>query len=291
MPITGVGPPLATPFDDAGDVDVTALGDLVDWVAPHVDFLVPCGSNGEVAKLTPDERARVIEVVVDAADVPVLAGTGTPGLAPTVEATRRAADAGADAAMVVTPYYHDHDQETFERYYRQVADAAPVPVYLYSVPAYTGVALAPETVGALASHENVGGMKDSSGDLAAFQRVRDRTPAGFSLLVGSGALLAPALDAGADGGVLTLANVVPEVATVYERHAAGDLEGARALNRALVELNHAVTAQFGIAGLKAAMRARDVPAGRPREPTRTLSAADREVIEDRVDAALASLEE
>lgn len=289
MELTGVGPPLATPFEATGSVDEEALRDLVEWVTPHVDFLVPCGSNGEAAKLTADERARVIEVVADVADVPVLAGTGTPGLEPTLAATRRAVEAGAEAAMVVTPYYHDHDQATLARYYREVADAASVPVYLYSVPAYTGVRLEPETVGDLAGHGNVAGMKDSSGDLAAFQRIRDRTPADFDLLVGAGGLLAPALDAGGDGGVLALANVVPEVTAVSDRHARGDLEGARALNRPLVDLNHAVTARFGVAGLKAAMRHRGAPAGRPREPARDLSPADREALADRVDAALAAL--
>ncbi len=289
MSLTGVGPPLATPFDAAGDVDAEALADLVGWVEPHVDFLVPCGSTGEVAKLDDAERARVIETVADAADVPVVAGTGTPGLAPTLSATRRAAEAGADAAMVVTPYYREHDQATLERYYTDVADAAPLPVYLYSVPAYTGVALEPETVASLSDHANVAGLKDSSGDLAALQRCRDRTADDVSLLVGHGGLLAPALDAGADGGILALANVVPAVAAVHDRHARGDRASARALNRELVELNHAVTEGFGIAGLKAAMRARGAPAGRPREPASRLSAADRERVEALVDAATAAL--
>lgn len=272
MDLHGVGPPLATPFETDGSIDEAALADLVGWMAPHVDFLVPCGSNSEAAKLTLDERTRVVDVVADAADVPVLAGTGTPGLAPTVAATRQAADAGADAALVVTPYYHHHDQATMLDYYRSVADVSPVPVYLYSVPAYTGVRLGPETVGSLAEHPNVAGMKDSSGDLSAFQRIRDRVPDDFDLLVGSGGVLAPALDAGGDGGVLALANVAPDgSAAVYDRHARGEDEAARGLNRALVELNHAVTAEYGIPGLKAAMRQRGAPAGRPRDPYRQLT--------------------
>jgi 4-hydroxy-tetrahydrodipicolinate synthase len=269
----GVGVPLATPFDDAGDVDHDALEALVAWVTDNgVDFLVPCGSNSEAELLTAGERAAVLETVVDAAPdgVPVLAGTGHPGLRETLEATRAAADAGADGALVVTPFYYDHDTDDVAAYYRAVADESPLPVYLYSVPKYTGVALDPRTVESLATHPNVAGMKDSTGDVGTFQRLRRVTAdADFDLFVGSGGVFAPALDAGADGGVLALANVVPGRAKeIAELHVAGNDEAARALNRRLVELNHAVTAEYGVPGLKAAMRTRDVDAGTVRSPHR-----------------------
>ncbi|MFC3477491.1 dihydrodipicolinate synthase family protein [Halobacterium litoreum] len=276
--MNGLGVPLATPFDDAGDVDHGALADLTAWVTDRgVDFLVPCGSNSEAELLTAEERAAVVETVADAAPdgVPVLAGTGSPGLRETLDATERAADAGADAALVVTPFYYDHDDADVEAYYREVADASPLPVYLYSVPKYTGHALAPSTVAALADHPNVAGMKDSTGDLGGFQRLRERTAdADFDLLVGSGSVFAPALDAGADGGVLALANAAPERASeIWDAHAAGDDERARAVNRDLVELNHAVTAGHGVPGLKAAMRSRGAPAGAVRSPHRPVPEA------------------
>jgi len=268
--MNGTGLPLATPFAN-GYVDHDALRALVAWVeARGVDFLVPCGSNSEAPLMTPEERAGVVETVCEAASIPVLAGTGHAGYEPAVDATRRAADAGADAALVVTPYYFDHDQPTLEAHYEDLADASPIPVYLYSVPVYTGIRLEPETVGRLAGHPNVGGMKDSSGDLGTFQRIRARTEdANFDLLVGSASVYAHALDAGGDGGVLALANVVPDRAgEIYERHANGDHAGARALNRDLLELNRAITTVYGIPGLKAAMHARDAPAGDPRRPHR-----------------------
>jgi len=276
VPMDGLGVPLATPFDDADDVDHDALADLTAWVTDRgVDFLVPCGSNSEAELLTADERAAVVETVADAAPdgVPVLAGTGSPGLRETLAATERAADAGVDAALVVTPFYYQHSDADVEAYYREVADASPLPVYLYSVPKYTGHALSPSTVGALADHPNVAGMKDSTGNLGTFQRLRDRTAdADFELLVGSGSVFAPALDAGADGGVLALANVAPERASeILNAHADGDDDRARALNRDLVELNHAVTAEHGVPGLKAAMRSRDAPAGTVRSPHRPVS--------------------
>jgi len=266
----GVGPPLVTPFRENGDIDHERLRELVGWVEERgVDFLVPCGSNSEAELMTAGERERVIETVVEAASVPVLAGTGSPGLRETRQATAAAAEAGADAALVVTPFYYDHDQETLAAYYRELAGAASVPIYLYSVPPYTGVRLAPETVGELASHSGIAGMKDSSGDVGAFVRTQNRVDGDFDMLVGSGAVVAQALDAGAAGGVLALANVTPEGASaVFETHQDGDAGRARALNADLVELNHAVTAEYGIPGLKWAMRERGAPAGYPRSPHR-----------------------
>jgi 4-hydroxy-tetrahydrodipicolinate synthase len=287
----GTGLPLATPFTAAGDLDLAALRDLVGWVeARGIDFIVPCGSNSEAPLLTPDERALVVETVCGAASVPVVAGTGFPGFDATREATELAADVGADGALVVTPHYFTHDQATLAAYYRDLADDAPIPIYLYSVPKYTGMSLAPETVGDLAAHEAIVGIKDSSGDLATLQRTLAATPEDFAVLCGSGGVYAHALDAGAVGGVLALANVVPEYASaVYERHA-DDPEAARELNRRLVDLNRAITAEYGIAGLKAAMRARGAPAGHPRRPHRPLDHDARRAVEalvEDVEAALA----
>lgn len=265
----GVGPPLVTPFTRDGSLDEDALRSLVGWVeARGVDFLVPCGSNSEAPLMAPAERERVVEVVCDAASVPVLAATGYAGSAQTRAATAHAANAGADAALVVTPYYYPHDQDSLADYYRELADVADLPVYLYSVPAYTGVRLEPETVSGLAGHPNVAGIKDSSGDLEAFQRIeRTTADASFAPLIGAGGVLASALDLGATGGVLALANVAPGAcAEVYDRHRAGDAVAARERNRALVELNRAVTTRYGVPGLKAAMRERGAPAGTARRP-------------------------
>jgi dihydrodipicolinate synthase/N-acetylneuraminate lyase len=271
----GVGPPLVTPFTEDGTLDEPSLRDLVDWVQSRgVDFLVPCGSNSEAELMTAAERARTVEVVADAADVPVLAGTGHPGFAETRAATADAAAAGADAALVVTPFYYNHDEDGLVAYYEDLADVADIPVYLYSVPVFTGTKLSPEAVARLATHPNVAGMKDSSGDLEAVLRTRRRTAdADFDLLVGSGSILAYALAAGADGGVLALSNVAPGASSrVFQRFADGADGGARDLNDALVDLNYAVTAQYGIPGLKAAMRHRGAPAGYARRPHRPASA-------------------
>lgn len=267
----GTGVALVTPFTTGGDVDEAALTALVgELETDGVDFIVPAGSTGEAPLLSLDEQARVVSLVADASTVPVLAGTGQPGWRGTERATVRAAAAGADAAMVVTPYYYDHDQATLTAHYRDLADAVDLPVYAYSAPSKTGVAVEPETAAQLASHPNLVGMKDSSGDLDQLQRsVAATADEPFELLIGHGGLFAHALEMGAVGGVLSLANVAPGlVSEVFDRHDGGDDEGARRLNRELIELNRAVTAQFGVPGLKAAMRLLGLPAGYSRAPYR-----------------------
>ena len=287
----GTGVPLVTPFSADGEIEEATLADHVAWVLEQgVDFLVPCGSTSEAELLTVAERALVTESVVDAApdDVPVLAGTGHPGFEETMEQTRRAADAGADAALVVTPHYYHHDQAALEAYYRDLADDAPLPIYLYNIPSFTGVNLEPATVEALADHSNVHGMKDSSGDLERFQRYRSATSdSDFALFVGGGGIYAPALDAGGDGGILAVANVVPERASeIYRFHRGSKDAATREANQRIVDLNHAITTEYGVPGLKAAIRARDRSAGRARRPFRPVDTDAERTIHALVDEAL-----
>lgn len=284
----GTGVALVTPFTASGDVDEPALEDLVrELESRGVDFVVPAGSTGEAPLLSPVEQTRVIGVVADAASVPVLAGTGQPGLRRTVSTTDAAAEAGADAALVVTPYYYSHDQAALSGHYRELADAVQLPVCLYSIPSRTGVALEPGTVAELAAHPNIVGLKDSSGDLERFHRTVTLTAdEEFSLFVGHGGLYAHALEMGATGGVLALANVAPERASaVYDHHAAGEAAAARDVNGTLVELNRAITARFGVAGLKAAMRLRGLPGGHVRAPHRPVDDGVEAELERLVQAA------
>jgi 4-hydroxy-tetrahydrodipicolinate synthase len=270
MHISGIGPPLVTPFDEHGDVDYDRLRELVGWVQTRgVDFLVPCGSTSEAELLTASERARVIETVVESASVPVIAGTGHPGLRETLASTRAAHEAGADAALVVTPFYYEHDQEQLAAYYREVADASPLPVYLYAVPVYTGIELDPDTVGELSDHPNIVGLKDSSGSLGALARHRRRTDDAFTLLAGSADLLASGLTLGTDGGILAVANLRPDLAAEAVASQGSDPGRSRALTADLGEFHTAVF-EHGIPGLKWAMRERGAPAGFPRSPHRPL---------------------
>ena len=284
MHLSGVGPPLVTPFDEDGDVDHDRLRELVAWVETRgVDFLVPCGSTSEAELLTAGERARVVETVVEAASVPVVAGTGHPGLRETLTSTRAAHEAGADAALVVTPFYYEHDKERLAAYYRELAEQSPLPVYLYAVPTYTGVELDPDTVGDLATEPGIVGLKDSSGSLGALARHRRRTGGEFTLLAGSADLLASGLAHGADGGILAVANLYPELAVEVVEQQVDDPERARNLTAELGEYHAAVFAQ-GVPGLKWAMRERGAPAGYPRSPHRPLDDEARDSLRSALDA-------
>lgn len=283
----GTGVPIVTPFTNEKEVDAEKLRSLVSQVInAGIDFIVPCGSNGESELMTMEERTAVIKTVVDESSVPVLAGTGHPGFAETNKQTELAAEAGADAALVVTPYYYTHDQTTLEAYYHEVADNSSIPIYLYSAPSKTGVKLAPETVGSLSAHGNIVGMKDSSGDLVSFIQEEKFTDEEFELFIGNGSLYAQGLDAGATGGILAVANVIPELVTdIHDEYRNGNQSSAHNLNSDLVDLNQAITAHYSVPGVKEAMKTRNFPAGDIRSPFTAIEDGARRELEDLVTAA------
>jgi len=284
----GTGVPLVTPFDERGDVDESKLADLVEWVETRgVDFIVPCGSNSEAELMTAEERARVVEIVVESASVPILAGTGHPGLRESTIQTEMAASVGADAALVVTPFYFSHGQDDIAAYYEKLAGLVSIPVYLYSVPKFTHVSLDPDTIVGLSDNENIKGMKDSSGDSDLFrQEVNLTREKDFDMLVGAGGIYAQALEMGAAGGVLALANIAPEKCSeIYDLYKKGDKEGAKILNDGLAELNRGVTGTYGISGLKAAMEMRGAPAGFSRSPHRGVGGVEKEALQNLLEGA------
>ena len=284
----GTGVPLVTPFDERGDIDESKLAELVGWVEEKgVDFIVPCGSNSEAELMTAEERARVVEIVVESASVPILAGTGHPGLRESTIQTELAASAGADAALIVTPFYFSHSQEDMVIYYKKLAELISIPVYLYSVPKFTHVSLEPDTIAELSDDENIKGMKDSSGNSDLFQQEVEVTKEKeFDMLVGAGGIYAQALEMGATGGVLALANIAPEKCSeIYQLYKKGDSENAKILNDELVELNRGVTGTYGISGLKAAMEMRGAPAGFSRSPHRGVGGAEKEGLKNLLDEA------
>ncbi|MFC4544714.1 dihydrodipicolinate synthase family protein [Halosolutus amylolyticus] len=210
--LRGITCPLVTPFDD-GAIDEAALADLLDHLETGgIDAVFPCGTTGEFPSLTPAERLDVIERTVERADVPVVAGAEATSVAETIDAVENAASVGADAAAIVAPYFTTaNDPAGNRRFFEAVLDAASIPVLLYNIPQCTGQRIDPKTVAAVADHEQALGIKDSSGDLAYFLSVLERTPEDFLCLQGFDALLVPSLRMGADGGINALSQVVPAV--------------------------------------------------------------------------------
>jgi len=281
MNLSGVYPPIATPFAD-DEIDYTGLRRNVGrWMATGLRGLLALGSNGEAAFLDEDESERIVATV--RADVPrdrvLLAGAGRQSTRATIAAVKRAAGAGADAVLVLTPFYFKArmTHEALVDHYRAVADASPVPVLLYNFTSVTGLNMSLETVAALSAHPNIIGMKDSNGDVAQVAGIVARVPADFTLLVGSAGTLHPSLLAGAAGAIVAVANVVPDVCVrLFELARAGRHDEARRLQECLTPLALAVTREFGVAGLKAAMEIAGYVGGPVRLPLRPVGTDERE---------------
>jgi 4-hydroxy-tetrahydrodipicolinate synthase len=227
---------LVTPFTSDGAIDETAFRRLVRWqVMAGIDGLVPCGTTGESPTLSTAEREWIIgttvEVVAERASrdrIPVIAGTGTNDTAATIAATRRAAELGADAALVVAPYYNRPDARMLEAHFRTVADAGDLPIVVYNVPSRTGANVDAATFLRLAEHPRVIGIKEASGNLEQIARICRERPRDVAVLAGDDAWTLPLLAMGGDGVVSVAANEIPgELVALCAAATAGDWEAAR----------------------------------------------------------------
>ena len=290
--LPGIYPPIATPFKD-GEVDYAGLAHNVRrWMGTGLRGLLALGSNGEAAFVDEDEAERVIATVRDGVprDRVLLAGSGRQSTRATIAATKRAAKAGADAVLVLTPFYFKAQMtpDALADHYRAVADASPVPVLLYNFTAVTGLNMTPDTVAALSAHPNIAGLKDSNGDVGQVAAVVARAPGDFTVLVGSAATLYPAMTVGAAGGIVAVANVVPDVCVrLYDLVRAGKHDEARLLQRRLTPLANAVTGGYGIAGLKVAMEIAGYAGGEVRRPLRPAKPEARGALQRLLDELLA----
>ncbi|MBW8005659.1 MAG: dihydrodipicolinate synthase family protein [candidate division NC10 bacterium] len=271
-PIRGVIPPVITPFTQTGEVSYKALvANLGQWNRTALAGYLILGSNSEFVYLSEEEKIRVLEVAREhiPADKVMIAGTGCEATEATITLTRRAAALGADFVMVVTPGYYKPlmRPRILIEHYRRVADASPIPVFLYNVPPFTGVVIDPRTVAQLAEHGNIVGMKDSAGNLAVFAEYVRQSPPEFLLFVGAGPVFLPALSLGARGGILAIANCAPEAClALYSLFQEGKLHEAREQQLTLLPAIEAVTTRFGIGGLKVAMDMLGYEGGWPRAP-------------------------
>lgn len=203
------------------------------------------------------------------ADRAFIVGAGQQSTTGTIREIAKAAAGGADAVLVITPNYYRSaiTQDALVSYYTSVADAAIVPVLLYSMPALTGIKIDPETIARLSEHTNIIGVKDSSNDLAAFKQTVALCPAEFAVMTGNGTVFLDALEAGATGAILAVGCVVPELCVeIFRSFKAGELEHARNLQDKLTPLAAAVTTRFGIGGLKAALDFAGYRGGEVRAP-------------------------
>jgi 4-hydroxy-2-oxoglutarate aldolase len=269
--VRGVFTPVVTPFRPDGKVDTEAFEANLDLYAEHdLAGALVLGSNGEAASLDEGEKLALVGIARARLDRRVLlVGAGLESTRATIALVRKAADLGADAALILTPHYYKSQMtaEALARHFEAVADTSPIPILLYSVPAFTGIPWPAGLAEKLSAHPNVAGIKESSGDIGLLGRLRAATPETFAVVSGSAPTFYPALCVGASAGVLAVACCVPRtVAALYRAHEVSDHARARSLQQAIMPLAVAVTAGHGVAGLKAAMDAAGFRGGVVRSP-------------------------
>jgi len=281
--LNGIFPPIPTPFEN----DVVAYHHLAanvqKWNTTGLSGYVVFGSNGEYPYLSLEEKLKVIETVRKEAksDMPVIAGSGCESTWETIQLTNQCAKAGAQAALVVTPHYYGGKMtdEALFHHYNRVADETTIPIILYNVTKFTHINLSPKLAGELSEHENIIGIKGSSGNISQLGQYLNLALPSFSVLVGTAGALKGALDLGCDGGILALANIAPKICVdIYKFVLNGDHKAAVNLQMRMIPVNDAVTNYYGVAGLKKALDLMGYFGGSPRSPLLPLASSASEKI-------------
>lgn len=254
----GMASALITPMNESG-VDFEAFGRFIDFqIENGINALVAVGTTGESATLEPAEKREVIRFAVEraAGRVPVIAGTGGNNTAHVLESTKAACELGADAVLVVTPYYNKATQNGLIAHYTAVADASSVPVILYNVPGRTGCNLLPKTVAKLAEHPNIVGIKEAAGNMAQVVELISLCGDKIDVYSGEDALTVPMLAMGAAGTISVVSNVVPKLAiSMTDAFFAGDIKGAAAMQCKLLPLIKTLFSEVNPIPAKAAVSA------------------------------------
>ena len=278
---SGIFAPIATPFLDNQIAWDKLEENMGKWAAAGLAGVVVLGSNGEFKLLSQKEKEELMAFVCRhiPRGMKVMAGTGCESTDDTIALSHRAAELGVDAVLVVTPNYYKacYTPVALKQYFTELADAVSVPVMLYNMPGNTGINMDSKLMSALSAHPNIVGVKDSSGNIVQIGETIASSPDDFAVFAGSASFLLPSLSLGAVGATAALANVLPqECVALYNHFKAGRLEEARRLQLQVLEINRAVTARWGPAGLKTAMDLVGYYGGPPRRPILPLTGEERE---------------
>jgi 4-hydroxy-tetrahydrodipicolinate synthase len=234
---------LITPFRN-GEFDEQAYRDLIEWqISSGTDGLVPCGTTGESATLSHDEHHRVVEVCIDAVEgrVPVIAGAGSNSTREALRLTRHAKEAGADGALLITPYYNKPTQEGLYRHYSHIAANVDIPIVMYNVPSRTGTNLLPETVARLAEVPNIVGVKEATADMRQVSRIVQLCGDSVAVVSGDDFTVLPLLAVGGKGVISVVSNIAPaDMAALVDSFFEGNLEKAAELHHRLSPLADAM---------------------------------------------------
>ena len=279
----GVFPPITTPFVNGKVAYDKLASNIKRWSLTGLKGFVVLGSNGEYVSLSEEEKRTVVDTVVQSAaeEMLIIAGTGCESTAETLRLTEDCAKLGAHAALVVTPHYYAGrmGEAALVKHYSEVADHSPIPILVYNVPKFTHINLATAIVAGLSEHPNIIGIKDSSGNVIQLGELLNAVAQDFNVLVGTAGVLFSGLTIGCVGGVCALANVAPEQCVkIYNLVRQGNFEAARDLQLKMLPVNQAVTAVYGVPGLKAAMDMLGYFGGDPRLPLLPSSQQERSEI-------------
>jgi 4-hydroxy-tetrahydrodipicolinate synthase len=276
----GVFPAIITPFNEDLSLDEEGLKRNVEYLnKTGIAGIVPCGTTGESATLTMAEHKRVVEIVVENSRVPVIAGTGSNNTREAVELTCHAAEAGADAALLITPYYNKPNDRGMFEHFKTVAEKCDIPIVLYNVPKRTGIDLKPELVAKLSRIKNIVAIKEASGSLPQLSQIIEQTRGSdFSVLCGDDDLTLPAMALGAQGVISVVANVAPrKTVAMVDAMFKGDLDRARSLHYELAPLVRAMFLETNPIPVKSAQKYLGLAGGPLRLPLAEM-APDKEKI-------------
>ena len=269
--LSGIYPTIPTPFFRNGAIDLARLRRNLLRNSDYCSGYVLQGSNGEFVFLDQGERISLVNearAVIPSSHL-LIVGSGMESTRGTIDLTKRIADAGADIVLVLTPHYFSSSMTfaSLESYYLQIASESPVPILIYSAPIFTFLDLSLEVIKVLAQHNNIIGIKESSGDVRKINNLVRNTPDGFEVLTGSTSQFLAGLNAGAVGGILALANIAEEpLSELFEAFTKGEMERAEEIQRHLIPATKALKKHCGVAGLKAALEMIDNCGGEVRSP-------------------------
>lgn len=275
---------IVTPFTD-GRINEKGLTDLIEFQLTNgTHGIVPCGTTGESATMSHAEHHRVVELTIKtvAGRRPVLAGTGSNSTSETIELTRHAKEAGADGALIITPYYNKPSQEGLYQHFKAVAEAVDLPIIMYNVPSRTGVNMLPATVARCAAIPNIVGIKEATGDLNQVSEVIRLCPDGFSVMSGDDFTAMATVAIGGTGVISVTSNVAPkEMALMLDAALAGDFAAARKLHYRLFPLMKAMFIDTNPVPAKTALEMMGkIASGAPRLPLCPMNSATKDALKN-----------
>ena len=277
----GSGVALITPFK-GGKVNYEKMGELIEWhIANKTDSIIVCGTTGESATMTDEERKATIKFVVDKVNkrIPVIAGSGSNNTAYSIELSKYCQDIGVYVLLIVTPYYNKTTQDGLIKHYTTIANSVDLPIILYNVPGRTGVNIKPSTVEKLSKVENIVAIKEASGDISQVAEIARLCGEDFAIYSGNDDQIVPILSLGGSGVISVLANILPkETHDIVEKYLSGDVVESRKLQLGVNDLVSSLFIEVNPIPVKAAMNLMGMEAGELRLPLIEISKQNLEVL-------------